>query len=80
MSWQGWNYGDLFDAVATVVDLKHPALIHGEHTVTWGDLDRRTNNLARALIDGGAQAGEKIAFYLLRFYFSQTRPGVPARL
>ena len=69
MTWQGWNYGDLFDAVATVVDPKHPALIHGEHTVTWGELDRRTNNLARALIDGGAhspgvRAGEKTAFYL----------------
>ena len=64
MSWQGWNYGDLFDAVAGVVDPKHPALIHGEHIVTWSELDRRTNTLARALIDGGAKEGEKIAFYL----------------
>jgi fatty-acyl-CoA synthase len=64
MAFQGWNYGDLFDAVAGVVDPDQPALIHGPHVVTWREFDRRTNNLGRALIDGGAQPGDKLAFYL----------------
>jgi len=64
MTWQGWNYGDLFDAVATVVRPDQPALIHGDTIVTWAEFDRRSNNLAAALLSGGAQTGDKIAFYL----------------
>ncbi len=64
MAFQGWNYGDLFDAVAGVVSPDQPALIHGARVVTWREFDRRTNNLAHALIVGGAQAGDKLAFYL----------------
>jgi acyl-CoA synthetase (AMP-forming)/AMP-acid ligase II len=64
MAWQGWNYGDLFDAVAGVVDPDQPALIHGATLVTWREFDRRSNNLARALVAGGFQPGEKLAFYL----------------
>ena len=64
MAWQGWNYGDMFDAVAKIVPPDQPALIHGAHVTTWGDFDRRSNNLAAALIAGGAQPGEKLAFYL----------------
>ena len=64
MTWQGWNYGDMCDALAGVVEPQTPALIHGDHVVTWGAFGRRTNNLARVLIDDGAAPGEKIAFYL----------------
>jgi acyl-CoA synthetase (AMP-forming)/AMP-acid ligase II len=64
MAWQGWNYGDMFDAVAKIVPPDQPALIHGAHVTSWGDFDRRSNNLAAALIAGGAQPGEKLAFYL----------------
>jgi acyl-CoA synthetase (AMP-forming)/AMP-acid ligase II len=64
MTWQGWNYGDLYDAVAGVVAPEHPALIHGDQVITWGQLNARTNNIARALIAGGAQPGEKLAFYM----------------
>jgi fatty-acyl-CoA synthase len=60
----GWIYGDIFDAMARVVPPDQPALIHGSNVTTWRDFDRRTNNLARALIEDGAQPGEKIAFYL----------------
>ncbi len=64
MAWQGWNYGDMFDAVAKIVPPDQPALIHGAHVTTWGDFDRRSNNLAAALIAGGAKPGEKLAFYM----------------
>ncbi len=64
MEFQGWNYGDLFDAVARIVPQGHPALIHGDRIVTWQDFDHRLNALARALIAGGARPGDKIAFYM----------------
>ena len=32
--------------------------------VTWGELSRRSNNLARALIERGAAPGDKIALYM----------------
>jgi fatty-acyl-CoA synthase len=64
MAFAGWNYGDIFDAVAAAVPPDHPALIHGDRVITWAALDRRSNNLARALLEGGAAAGDKIAFYL----------------
>jgi fatty-acyl-CoA synthase len=60
----GWIYADMFDAVAKVVPPDQPALVHGPRVTTWGDFDRRTNNLARALIAGGSRPGEKLAFYL----------------
>src|ERR1700733_2519363 len=60
----GWIYGDIFDQVAKVVAPNQPALIHGSQVTSWSEFDRRTNNLARALIAGGAQPGEKLAFYL----------------
>jgi fatty-acyl-CoA synthase len=64
MAFKGWNYGDMFDAVAAVVPAERPALIHGDATTSWGELDRRTNRLARNLIARGAAPGEKLAFYL----------------
>jgi fatty-acyl-CoA synthase len=64
MAFAGWNYGDLYDAVAEVVAPDQPALVHGELVISWSELKRRSNNLARALIDGGAKPGEKLAFYM----------------
>ena len=60
----GWNYGDILDAVDAMVDPARPALIHADRVVQWRDFTRRTNNLARALRDRGAQPGDKIAFYM----------------
>ena len=64
MAFAGWNYGDLFDAVARIVPSDHPALIHGDNITSWRAFDARTNNLARSLIGGGAATGDKIAFYM----------------
>jgi fatty-acyl-CoA synthase len=60
----GWNYGDILDALADAVPAANPAFIHGDRVITWGEFTRRSNNLARALHDRGAEPGDKVAFYL----------------
>jgi acyl-CoA synthetase (AMP-forming)/AMP-acid ligase II len=59
-----WNYGDLLDAVERITPGSRAALIHGDRVINWQDFSLRTNNLARALLDGGAAPGDKIAFYM----------------
>jgi acyl-CoA synthetase (AMP-forming)/AMP-acid ligase II len=59
-----WNYGDIYDAVGAVVAPGKPCLIHDDRVITWGDFNRRTNNLARRFLNRGAQASDKVAFYL----------------
>ena len=57
----GWNFGDLFDAAAASVPAGRPALIHGDMTLGWAELDRRTNRAARALLARGLQPGDRVA-------------------
>ena len=45
-----WNLGDMFDAVAEAVPPDRQAIVQGDKVVTWGELDRRTNRLARGFI------------------------------
>jgi acyl-CoA synthetase (AMP-forming)/AMP-acid ligase II len=59
-----WNYGDILDGVDRTTPPERPALIHGERVIHWGDFARRTNNLASAMLAGGVQPGDKIAFYM----------------
>ena len=61
---QGWNYGDILDAVDALVPPDRAALVHAERIVTWRDFVRRTNNLARTLSANGAVPGDKIAIYM----------------
>jgi len=58
------NFGDMMDAVATAVAPETTAFIHGDRSITWGDADRATNNLASALIARGHESGERIAIYM----------------
>ena len=58
-----WNFGDLIEAVEAVVPPERVALAHGDQVIDWAGLKRRSNNLARALIDRGLQPGERFAFY-----------------
>ena len=62
-----WNYGDILDAVGAVVPAEKPCLIHDAmddtQVVSWGDFNRRTNNLARRFLNRHAQATDKVAFY-----------------
>ncbi len=59
-----WNFGDMLDRLTGVVPPDNPALIHGDRVISWRDFDRRSNNLARALRDNGAETGDKVGFYL----------------
>ncbi|MBT4519043.1 MAG: acyl-CoA synthetase [Halieaceae bacterium] len=59
-----WNYGDLLDGCGEVLPPATPALIHGERVVTWSELTVRSNNLARAMLSGGAVTGDKVAIYM----------------
>ena len=59
-----WNFGDILDAVTTISDPEQPALIHGDRVFSRAQFDARSNSLARSLLEGGAQPGDKIAFYM----------------
>jgi fatty-acyl-CoA synthase len=59
-----WNFGDILDAVGAAVPPETPAFLHGERTIAWGEANRITNNLARALIARGGQPGDKLAIYM----------------
>lgn len=59
-----WNFGDLFTAVADAVPADHVALIHGDDSITWRELQRRSNNIAYSLQCAGLAPGDKVAFYL----------------
>jgi len=59
-----WNYGDMLDGLATVVDADKPALIHGDTVSTWAQYTARTNRLAHGLLARGLVAGDKVSFYL----------------
>jgi acyl-CoA synthetase (AMP-forming)/AMP-acid ligase II len=59
----GWNYGDLLDAIGEVLPPDAPALIHEQRRMGWGELSRRSNSLAAALVARGARPDDKVAFY-----------------
>lgn len=59
-----WNYGDMYEAIAAAVPEDQAALIHDGEITTWKDLDKRSNNIGRSLLEMGAVAGDKVAFYM----------------
>ena len=58
-----WNYADVWEAVAETVPAA-PALVHGDRRITWEQLDRRADGVARALLERGVKAQDKVAQYL----------------
>jgi 3-oxocholest-4-en-26-oate---CoA ligase len=58
-----WNFGDVWEAVADELP-DAPALIHGPATLTWQELDRRADKLARWLLDADIAHQDKVALYL----------------
>ena len=56
-----WNLGDMFDAVARAVPGDRQAIVQGARVVTWGELDARTNRLARGFIGLGLEPGASVA-------------------
>jgi len=57
------NYGDILDAVALVRG-SQTAISSDDADLSWTDYDRRTNALARSLLDRGLQPGDKVCFLL----------------
>ncbi len=58
-----WTYADIWENVADCLP-DAPALIHGDVTLSWSELDQRANALARFLLDAGLAHQDKVAFYL----------------
>jgi len=50
-----WNFGDILDAISPILPQDALALVHGERRITWGETTKRSNNLARALIERGLE-------------------------
>ena len=55
-----WNFGDILDALPQVIPPEAPAFLHEGRTITWGETTRRSNNLARAILDLGARPGASV--------------------
>lgn len=58
-----FNFGDMIEAVERAVPGDRIALAHAEQVIDWATLARRSNALARALVDRGLSPGERFAFY-----------------
>ncbi len=59
----GWTYADIWETLAKLQPSK-PALLHGEHSVTWQQFDDRANCLAQFLLNAGCGHQAKVAFFL----------------
>jgi len=60
MTTKQFNLADLFEIVAAQVP-ERLALVAGDRRLTFGELDERTNRLARHWLDRGFQPGAKVA-------------------
>ncbi len=68
-----WILGDILDCVVEIMDPARPALVHGDRVLSWGELNKRSNNIARGLLSGGAKTHDKVAFYMRnRTEYSET--------
>ncbi len=59
----GWNFAELWEGIAERFG-NADALVQGDRRVSWSDMDRRANGVARHLLDAGAQHQDKVALYL----------------
>ena len=59
----GWNFADLFEALA---ERQPDALAqrHAGRSTTWAEFDRRADGIAAALLDAGVAEQDKVAQYL----------------
>ena len=58
-----WNYATTFEIAADNLP-DSPALIHGERTISWSEMDKRADGIAATLLEAGAQHQDKVAQYL----------------
>jgi acyl-CoA synthetase (AMP-forming)/AMP-acid ligase II len=59
----GWNFADLWEAVARAVP-DAPANLHGDRRTGWRELEQRANGVAAALLGLGVGRQDKVAQYL----------------
>ena len=57
------SFADVWEGVADALP-DAQAQVHGDRRYTWSQMDRRADGVARALLDVGAQQGDKVAQYL----------------
>ncbi len=58
-----WNYADVWEAIADTQP-SAPALVQGERRISWGEMDRRADGVARWLLAQGLSHQDKVALYL----------------
>jgi acyl-CoA synthetase (AMP-forming)/AMP-acid ligase II len=58
-----WNFGDVWETAADALP-DSPALVHGDLTLTWSQVDRRADGVARQLLDAHVAHQDKVALYL----------------
>lgn len=63
--WQGENFGVALKALSGQIDPQRPAIVHGQRTVTWGEIDALSDAIAVGLRAQGLQPGD-IAGQMLR--------------
>ena len=59
----GWNIADVFEVVAAAVPAS-PALIQGDRTLSWHELDTRAGQVAAYLAAQGLRRQDKVVQYL----------------
>jgi acyl-CoA synthetase (AMP-forming)/AMP-acid ligase II len=59
----GWNFADVWEVVAENLP-DAPAQVQGDRRITWGEMDRRADGVAKVFLDAGAARQDKVAHYL----------------
>ncbi|HYD09585.1 MAG TPA: AMP-binding protein, partial [Acidimicrobiales bacterium] len=57
------SFADIWEAVADALP-DAQALVHGDRRLTWSQVDRRADGIAKTLLDAGVQQTDKVAQYL----------------
>ena len=59
-----YSFGDVFDATARAAAGDDPAIYCDDQVVTWGEFDRASNAVGRAMAASGLKPGAKLAQYM----------------
>jgi acyl-CoA synthetase (AMP-forming)/AMP-acid ligase II len=76
-----FTYADVYEAVAGAQP-QRPAIVQGEHTVSWGEFDAHADALAADLLAAGLNHQSKVAAYLynapeyLETYYAAFKAGL----
>ena len=75
-----WTFADIWESIAAAQP-DHPAFIHGDRIISWGQFDARADALAAHFIASGMSHRAKVAGYLyngpeyLESYFAAFKAG-----